>query len=726
MSQDKIEMFSEEKYSEDSRVFSALIAKTLGLRQQQVDNTIKLLEGGATIPFVSRYRKEATGGMDEVQVAAVKEQNDKLHEIAHRREFILQSIGEQGKLTPELEKRIAGCWDATLLEDIYLPFKPKRRTRAEIARKLGLEPLANLLLLNPFQSPEKAASQYVKGEVADIDAALQGARDIVAERINEDERVRQSVRQTYARRSIIHSKVIKSKESEAAKYQDYFDWSEPLRHCSSHRLLAMRRGEAEGYLRVTILPEDEEDCVERFARYYVKRGTLAAPQIEMAVADAYKRLLRPSIETEFTASSKEQADEEAIRVFAGNLKQLLLAAPLGQKRIMGIDPGYRTGCKVVCLDAQGNLLHNETIYPHAPKNEYVKAGTKLRQLVQQYKVEAVAIGNGTAGRETETLLKSLSLDNVDIFLVNEDGASVYSASKLAREEFPDYDVTVRGAVSIGRRLADPLAELVKIDPKAIGVGQYQHDVDQAELKHSLDLTVESCVNTVGVNLNTASKHLLTYVSGLGPALAQNIVDYRAEHGAFVSRKSLLDVPRLGAKAFEQCAGFLRIDNGSNPLDNTAVHPERYRLVEQMAKDMKCDVQSLITSSDIRKKIDLTKYCSDSVGMPTLTDIMNELSKPGRDPRGKAKVFSFDEKLHSISDLVVGMEVPGVVTNITNFGCFVDMGIKVKGLVHVSQLADKFIKDPAEIVSIQQKVRVKVLEIDETRGRVALTMKGVEQ
>ena len=726
MSQDKIEMFSEEKYSEDSRVFSALIAKTLGLRQQQVDNTIKLLEGGATIPFVSRYRKEATGGMDEVQVAAVKEQNDKLHEIAHRREFILQSIGEQGKLTPELEKRIAGCWDATLLEDIYLPFKPKRRTRAEIARKLGLEPLANLLLLNPFQSPEKAASQYVKGEVADIDAALQGARDIVAERINEDERVRQSVRQTYARRSIIHSKVIKSKESEAAKYQDYFDWSEPLRHCSSHRLLAMRRGEAEGYLRVTILPEDEEDCVERFARYYVKRNTPAAPQIEMAVADAYKRLLRPSIETEFTASSKEQADEEAIRVFAGNLKQLLLAAPLGQKRIMGIDPGYRTGCKVVCLDAQGNLLHNETIYPHAPKNEYVKAGTKLRQLVQQYKVEAVAIGNGTAGRETETLLKSLSLDNVDIFLVNEDGASVYSASKLAREEFPDYDVTVRGAVSIGRRLADPLAELVKIDPKAIGVGQYQHDVDQAELKHSLDLTVESCVNTVGVNLNTASKHLLTYVSGLGPALAQNIVDYRAEHGAFVSRKSLLDVPRLGAKAFEQCAGFLRIDNGSNPLDNTAVHPERYRLVEQMAKDMKCDVQSLITSSDIRKKIDLTKYCSDSVGMPTLTDIMNELSKPGRDPRGKAKVFSFDEKLHSISDLVVGMEVSGVVTNITNFGCFVDMGIKVKGLVHVSQLADKFIKDPAEIVSIQQKVRVKVLEIDETRGRVALTMKGVEQ
>ena len=710
----------------ENKEFAVLIARNLGLREQQVANTVRLLETGATIPFISRYRKEATGGMDEVQVANVKEQNDKLHELAHRRQFIIEAIEEQGKLTEDLRKRLEGCWDATVLEDIYLPFKPKRRTRAEVARKLGLEPLADALLLNPFQSPEKAAKSYVKEGVADVEAALQGARDIIAERINEDERVRQSVRQTYVRRGVISSKVIKSKEEEAVKYRDYFDWSEPLRRCSSHRLLAMRRGEAEGFLRVSILPEDEEDCVERFSRYYIRKGTPAAKQIELAVNDAYKRLLRPSIETEFSASSKEQADNEAIRVFAENLKQLLLTAPLGQQRIMGIDPGFRTGCKVVCLDAQGNLLHNETIYPHAPKNEYARAGSKLAALVEQYKIEAIAIGNGTAGRETETLVKGLSLHDVDIFLVNEDGASVYSASKLAREEFPDYDVTVRGAVSIGRRLADPLAELVKIDPKAIGVGQYQHDVDQSELKRSLDQTVESCVNTVGVNLNTASKHLLTYVSGLGPALAQNIVDYRAEHGAFVSRKKLLEVPRLGAKAFEQCAGFLRIDHGENPLDNTAVHPERYRLVEQMAKDMGCDVSTLIASADIRKKIDLSKYCTAEVGLPTLTDIMAELGKPGRDPRGKAKVFSFDDSLHTIADLRVGMEVPGVVTNITNFGCFVDMGVKVKGLVHISQLADRFVKDPTEVVQIQQRVRVKVIEIDESRGRVALTMKGVEQ
>ena len=710
----------------DAKVFASLIAQRTGLRERQVDNTVRLLETGATIPFISRYRKEATGGMDEVQVAAVKEQNEKLHEIAHRREYILESIEEQGKLTDELRRRLESCWDAVVLEDIYLPFKPKRKTRAEVARKLGLEPLADALLLNPFNSPEKVAKNYVKGDVADVEVALQGARDIIAERINEDERVRQSIRQTFARRGMICSKVVKAKEAEAVKYRDYFDWSEPLRHCTSHRLLAMRRGEAEGLLRVSIVPEDEADCIDRFSRFYVRRGTPAATQIEQAVNDAYKRLLRPSIETEFAASSKQKADEEAIRVFAGNLKQLLLTAPLGQKRIMGIDPGFRTGCKVVCLDAQGNLLHNETIYPHAPKNEYARSGFKICSLVEQYKVEAIAIGNGTAGRETEELVKGLPLQNVDIFLVNEDGASVYSASKLAREEFPDYDVTVRGAVSIGRRLADPLAELVKIDPKAIGVGQYQHDVDQSDLKRSLDLTVESCVNTVGVNLNTASKHLLTYVSGLGPALAQNIVDYRAEHGAFVSRKKLLEVPRLGAKAFEQCAGFLRIDNGENPLDNTAVHPERYKLVELMAKDLGCDVPSLIASAELRKKVDLSKYCSAEVGMPTLTDIMDELGKPGRDPRGKAKVFSFDARLHSLEDLEVGMEVPGVVTNITNFGCFVDMGIKVKGLVHVSQLSDHFVKDPSEVVSIQQKVRVKVIEIDEARGRVALSMKGVEQ
>ena len=714
------------KAAGDDNGFAALIARSLGLREQQVANTVKLLEGGATIPFISRYRKEATGGMDEVQVAQVKEQNEKLHELVHRREFILQSIEEQGKLTEELRKRISGCWEVTVLEDIYLPYKPKRKTRAEMARKLGLEPLANSLLLNPYAAPEKAAASFVKGEVKDITAALQGARDIIAERVNEDERVRQSVRQTFSRSAVISSKVVKSKEEEGAKYQDYFDWSEPLRRCSSHRLLAMRRGEAEGFLRVTILPEDEENCVERFARFYVKRGTPAAEQVQMAVSDAYKRLLRPSIETEFAASSKQKADEEAIRVFAGNLKQLLLTAPLGQKRIMGIDPGFRTGCKVVCLDAQGNLLHNETIYPHAPKNEYARSGSKLTALCEQYKVEAIAIGNGTAGRETEELVKHLALPDVDVFLVNEDGASVYSASKLAREEFPDYDVTVRGAVSIGRRLADPLAELVKIDPKAIGVGQYQHDVDQTELKRSLDQTVESCVNTVGVDLNTASKHLLTYISGLGPGLAQNIVDYRAENGAFTSRKSLMKVPRLGAKAYEQCAGFLRIVHGENPLDNTAVHPERYGLVVQMAKDLGCAVSDLIASADLRQKVDLTKYCTAEVGMPTLVDIMSELGKPGRDPRGRAKVFSFDDRLHTIADLEIGMEVPGVVTNITNFGCFVDMGIKVKGLVHISQLSDHFVKDPTELVQIQQRVRVKVIEIDEARGRVALSMKGVEQ
>lgn len=711
---------------EPQQHFAALVARATGLREQQVANTIRLLEGGATIPFVSRYRKEATGGMDEVQVAAVKEQNERLHEIAHRKEYILHAIEEQGKLTDELRKRLSDCWEAATLEDLYLPFKPKRRTRAEIARKLGLEPLADALLLKPYAVPEVTARKYVKGDVADVEAALQGARDIIAERVNEDERVRQCLRQTYSRHSRIISKVVKAKEDEAVKYRDYFDWSEPLHRCTSHRLLAMRRGEAEGFLRVSILPDDEEGCVERLSKYYVRRGTPAAEQVAMAVQDAYKRLLRPSMETEFAAGSKQRADEEAIRVFAGNLKQLLLAAPLGQQRIMGIDPGFRTGCKVVCLDAQGNLLHNETIYPHAPKNEYARSCMKLANLCEQYKVEAIAIGNGTAGRETEELVKSIGLKGVDFFLVNEDGASVYSASKLAREEFPDYDVTVRGAVSIGRRLSDPLAELVKIDPKSIGVGQYQHDVDQAELKRTLDQTVESCVNTVGVNLNTASKHLLTYVSGLGPSLAQNIVDYRAAHGAFSSRRELLEVPRLGAKAFEQCAGFLRIEHGRNPLDNTAVHPERYRLVELMAKDLGCDVPALIASPELRRKVNLAQYCTDEVGMPTLTDIMEELAKPGRDPRGKAKVFSFDERLHSLGDLEVGMIVPGVVTNITNFGCFVDMGIKVKGLVHISHLADRFVKDPAEVVQIQQRVRVKVLEIDEARGRVALSMKGVEQ
>ena len=698
-----------------------IIAKQLGLREKQVESTINLLAQGATIPFISRYRKEATGGLNEVQVAQVKEQNDKLTELIHRRDYILQTIEEQGKLTDDLKKRISECWDATQLEDMYLPFKPKRKTKAEVARKKGLEPLAITLLTQPYKNPEEVAARYVKGEVKDKEEALQGARDIIAERVNEDERTRQSVRRSFEYTGMIRSKVVKAKEAEAGKFRDYFDWSEPLKRCTSHRLLAMRRGEAEGYLRVTIAPSDEEDCMSRVERFYVKAGSPAAAQVEMAVGDAYKRLLKPSIETEFAGSSKTKADEEAIHVFAENLKQLLLAAPLGQKRIMGSDPGFRTGCKVVCLDAQGNLLHNETIFPHQPQNQYARAGFKVASLVEQYKIEAIAIGNGTAGRETEELDKSLHDNGLEVVLVSDDCPAGYSASKLAREEFPDYDVTVRGAVSIGRRLADPLAELVKIDPKAIGVGQYQHDVDQTELKKSLDLTVESCVNTVGVNLNTASKHLLTYVSGLGPALAQNIVDYRAENGPFASRKALLKVPRLGAKAYEQCAGFLRIPDAKNPLDNTAVHPERYALVEQMAKDAGCDIKTLIADATIRAKIDLNKYCTAEVGLPTLTDIMQELAKPGRDPRGTAKVFSFADNLHSLDALREGMEVPGVVTNITKFGCFVDMGIKVKGLVHISQMADHYVKDPAEVVHIQQQVIVRVIDIDEERGRVALKL-----
>lgn len=700
---------------------SEIIARQLNLREKQVAGTIQLLESGATIPFISRYRKEATGGLNEVQVAQVKTAYDRLQELVHRREYILQTIEEQGKLTDDLRQRIETCWDATLLEDLYLPFKPKRKTRAEAARKKGLEPLADLLLSATRTAPEVLAERFVKGEVKNVEEALQGARDIVAERMNEDERTRQTVRLSFERTGMIQSKVVKAKEAEAGKYRDYFEWSEPLRRCTSHRLLAMRRGEAEGFLRVSIAPQDEEDCVRRVERPYLRPDSAANRQMELAAADAYKRLLRPGIETEFAGASKNKADEEAIGVFANNLRQLLLAPPLGQCRIMGIDPGFRTGCKVVCLDAQGNLLHNETIYPHPPQQQYARAGFKLASLVEQYKIEAIAIGNGTAGRETEELVKGLHLKQTEVFLVSEDGASVYSASKLAREEFPDYDVTVRGAVSIARRLADPLAELVKIDPKAIGVGQYQHDVDQGALKKSLDQTVESCVNTVGVNLNTASKHLLTYVSGLGPVLAQNIVDYRAQHGPFASRRELLRVPRLGAKAFEQCAGFLRIPQAVNPLDNTAVHPERYTLVEQMAHDAGCDVQKLISSPETRQGIDLKRYCTAEVGLPTLTDIMEELAKPGRDPRGKAKVFSFADNLHSLDDLREGMEVPGVVTNITKFGCFVDMGIKVKGLVHISQLADHYVKDPAEVVHIQQQVMVRVLDIDEERGRVALKL-----
>jgi hypothetical protein len=704
-----------------------LIAQRLNLREKQVEQTIALLDEGATIPFISRYRKEATGGLDEVAVAAVAEQHRQLDELEHRKAFVLETIEAQGALTDELRARITACWDATEIEDIYLPFKPKRRTRAQMAREKGLEPLAQRLLLRPNSDPEQEAEGFLTDKVGTVDEALQGARDIIAEQISEDEHSRQTLRRIYSREAVITSKAVKGKSEtpEAAKYRDYFEWSEPLKRCTSHRLLAMRRGESEGVLRVTITPADDERATEQVARRYVKSGTRAAEQVEMAAGDAYKRLLRPSIETEFAASSKEQADEEAIRVFATNLKQLLLAAPLGQRRIMGIDPGFRTGCKVVCLDAQGALLHNETIYPHPPKNETVRSEQTLRRLLKDYAVEAVAIGNGTAGRETEEFVRGLHVEGVEIFLVSEDGASVYSASATAREEFPDYDVTVRGAVSIGRRLADPLAELVKIDPKAIGVGQYQHDVDAGALKRSLDQTVESCVNAVGVNLNTASAHLLTYVSGLGAALAKKIVEYRTAHGPFGSRRELLKVPRLGAKAFEQCAGFLRIVDGKNPLDNTAVHPERYDIVQHMAADAGLDVPALIADAEARKRLDLKRYCTADVGLPTLTDILAELDKPGRDPRGKAEVFSFEEGIHSIDDLEIGMILPGVVTNVTNFGAFVDIGIKVKGLVHVSQLADRFVRDPNEVVHVQQQVRVRVLEIDEARGRIALSMKSVE-
>lgn len=709
--------------------FSRMIAAELKLPEHRIAHTLKLLQGGATIPFISRYRKEATGGLDEVQIGDIQTRYEKLCELSKRKETVLSTIEEQGKLTPELKARITACWNATELEDIYLPFKPKRKTRAEAARAKGLEPLALLLMMQKENNLGTKVRAFVKGDVKDEEDALKGARDILAEQVSEDERSRHLMRNQFQRQAIIQAKVVKGKESEeaSAKYRDYFDFSEPLKRCSSHRLLALRRGEAEGVLKVSIFPEDEESCHDRLQRLFVRTNNECGRQVEEAVSDAYKRLLKPAIETEFAALSKEKADEEAIRVFAENLRQLLLAPPLGQKRVMGIDPGFRTGCKVVCLDAQGTLLHNEAIYPHPPKSEYAQAARKLVKLVEQYKIEAIAIGNGTASRETEQFVTSQRYDReVQVFVVSEDGASIYSASKTAREEFPDYDVTVRGAVSIGRRLMDPLAELVKIDAKSIGVGQYQHDVDQAKLKAALDQTVESCVNLVGVNVNTASKHLLTYVSGLGPTLAQNIVDYRTANGPFESRKQLLKVPRMGAKAYEQCAGFLRIPQAPNPLDNSAVHPESYPIVEQMAKDLHCSVNDLIKDKELRSKIDLKKYITDTVGLPTLTDILQELDKPGRDPRQKIQVFEFDKNVRTLDDLQEGMELPGIVTNITNFGCFVDIGIKENGLVHVSQLADRFISDPTEVVRIHQHVRVKVLSIDRERKRIQLTMKGLNK
>lgn len=706
-------------------IFVTLIAQALQAGVRQIEQTLALLDGGATIPFISRYRKEATGGMDEVQVEEIKNRYERLQETSKRKSTILSSIEEQGKLTDDLRNRIENSWDATELEDIYLPYKPRRRTRAEIARQQGLEPLACILLAQNEPFPSQRATRFIKDEIADEESALKGACDIIAEWVSENEQSRQAVRAQFARDAIITSKVVKGKESEGDKYRDYFDWSEPLRKCSSHRLLAIRRGESEGFLKVSISPADDERCTDRLLRQYIKGKNESSHWVEQSVKDSYKRLIKPSIETEFAALSKEKADTEAIRIFAENLRQLLLAPPLGQKRVLGIDPGFRTGCKIVCLDAQGNLLHNETIYPHPPQQDKSGAARKIVHLVEAYKIEAIAIGNGTASRETESFITQLRFDRkVQVFVVSENGASIYSASKIARDEFPDKDVTVRGAVSIARRLIDPLAELVKIEPRSIGVGQYQHDVDQGKLKKSLDQTVENCVNAVGVNVNTASRHLLTYISGLGPQLAQNIVDYRREHGDFKSRKELLKVPRMGEKAFEQSAGFLRIEHAANPLDNSAVHPESYPIVEQMAKDLKCSVQDLIDNKELRLLINLDKYITEKAGLPTLKDIMDELEKPGRDPRQCIRVFEFDPNIRTIQDLKEGMVLPGIVTNITNFGCFVDIGIKENGLVHVSQLADRYVSDPTEIVSIHQHVSVKVIGVDTERKRVQLSMKDV--
>lgn len=707
-------------------LFHAMIASTLGIPQKQVGSTLILLKEGGTIPFISRYRKEVTGGLDEVQIEHIKEQYEKLCEIAKRKETIVSTISEQGKLTDQLKQRIDQTWDSTLLEDIYLPYKPKRKTRAEAARQKGLEPLAIALLLQRESNLAAKAAAFVTGDVKDVEDALKGARDIVAEQVNEDERARSMVRSQFERHATITAKIVKGKEVEADKYRDYFNFSEPLKRCTSHRLLAIRRAEAEGVLKVSITP-NEEECVSRLEQQFVLRNNDCGRQVAQAVQDAYKRLLKPSIETEFAGLTKDKADVEAIRVFVENLRQLLLAAPLGQKRVLGIDPGFRSGCKVVCLDAQGNLLHNENIYPHPPLDKKTEAAAKLRKMVEAYKIESIAIGNGTASRETEQFVANQAFDReLQVFTVSEQGASIYSASKVARDEFPSYDVTVRGAISIARRLMDPLAELVKIDPKSIGVGQYQHDVDQPKLKKALDQTVENCVNQVGVNLNTASSHLLTYISGLGAQLAQNIVNYRAEHGAFDSRKELRKVPRMGAKAFEQCAGFLRIPQAKNALDNTAVHPESYCIVEQMAQDLGCSVVDLIANKELRLQIKADKYISATVGMPTIKDIIQELDKPGRDPRQRIKLFEFDKNIRTIADLCEGMTLPGIVGNITNFGAFVDIGIKENGLVHLSQLSERFISDPTEVVSIHQHVIVQVVSVDNERKRIQLTMIGVEQ
>jgi uncharacterized protein len=703
-----------------------IIAQQLGVKNNQVKNTLELLNEDATVPFISRYRKERTGSLDEVQVLQIKELGEKFTELEKRKETVLKTIEEQGNLIPELKNRIENCYDPVELEDIYLPYKPKRRTKATIAREHGLEPLAKIVMKQFERDPESRAAGFLNEAVETIEDALSGARDIIAEWISENEKARNIVRREFERNAAIASKVVKGKEEEAEKYRDYFDWNEPLKKCPSHRLLAMRRGENEGFLRVSIKP-DETKPLENLTRFFIKGNNASAQQVELAVKDSFKRLIEPSIETEFAALSKEKADEEAIKVFAENLRQLLLAPPLGQKRILAIDPGYRTGCKVVCLDEQGNLLHNDTIYPHKPQEDRKMAAKKLSSMVEVYKIEALAIGNGTASRETEAFVKKLRYNReIRVYVVSEDGASVYSASSVARQEFPQYDVTVRGAISIGRRLMDPLAELVKIDPKSIGVGQYQHDVDQKKLKNSLDSVVELSVNAVGVNLNSASQHLLTYISGLGPQLAQNIVDYRKANGLFRSREELKNVPRMGPKAFEQSAGFLRIPDAKNPLDNSAVHPESYHIVQQMAADLNGEVTDLVRNEEQVSKIDLSKYVSPEIGLPTLNDIKNELLKPGRDPRKPIKVFEFAEGIFSIDDLKEGMVLPGIVNNITNFGAFVDVGVKQSGLIHISELADRFISDPNEIVKLHQHIKVRVKEVDIARKRIQLSLKGLEQ
>ena len=727
-------------------VFSCQIATQLGISQKFVEATLALLDEGCTIPFIARYRKERTGGLDEVQIAAISDRYEKLLDIQKRKETVIKTITDLDKMTPELQERINQCWDATEIEDIYLPYKPKRRTRAQVAREQGLEPLALLLMKQRERDPEAAAAKFAKGDVDSVESAIKGAQDIIAEVVSENEKSRQQLRNAFTRQAVITSKVVKAKANsdEAAKYSDYFDWSEPLKRCSSHRLLAMRRGESEGILRISISPNDDE-ALERLKHHYVYGNTPCGRLVAEAIDDGYKRLLKPAIETEFAAQSKEKADEEAIHVFAENLRQLLLGAPLGQKRVLGIDPGFRTGCKVVCLDAQGNLLHHDVIMPHPPVNKRTEAAITLQRLIQKFQIEAISIGNGTASRETDSFVKDViagkynvaadsksskakaddkNAPTPQVFVVSEAGASVYSASKVARDEFPNEDVTVRGAVSIGRRLMDPLAELVKIDPKSIGVGQYQHDVDQTKLKHSLDQTVESCVNLVGVDLNTASQHLLMYVSGLGATLAKNIIDYRREHGAFTSRAQLLKVPRLGPSAYQQCAGFLRIHNAKNPLDGTAVHPESYPIVQQMAKDQGCTVADLIHNKEKREALELPRYVTADVGMPTLTDIMAELEKPGRDPRQQLEAFEFDKNVSTIDDLVEGMVLPGIVTNITNFGAFVDIGVHHDGLVHISQMANRRIAHPLDVVKLHQHVQVRVTEVDHRRQRISLSMKGL--